>query len=146
MNLKRVAMAALACWVLYMGVSYVVHGVLLRPTYLKYTGIMRPEAQAASILPIGFAGALLGFFAFAYAYAKGYEGGSGVAEGVRFGVLVAIMICGFGTVWEYMVWPMGPRLFAVWVVDYVVEFAIYGMVAGAIYTPLPGASRRTAAV
>jgi hypothetical protein len=146
MNFKRVALAALACWVLYTCVSYVVHGVLLKPTYLKYVGLMRAEAQAASILPVGFAGALIGFFAFAYVYAKGYEGGNGVQEGLRFGVLVAIMICGFATVWEYMVWPMGPRLFAVWVIDYVVEFAIYGIVAGLIYKPLPGAARSTLAL
>jgi hypothetical protein len=144
MNFKRVALAAVACWVLYMVLSYVVHGVLLKPTYLKYAGAMRAEAQAASILPIGFAGALVGFFAFAYAYAKGYEGGSGVQEGLRFGVLVAIMICGFAVVWEYMVWPMGPRLFAAWVIDYFVEFSIYGILTGVIYKPASGAARRLA--
>jgi hypothetical protein len=135
MNFKRVALAALACWAVYMCLSYVVHGVLLKPTYLKYAGAMRPEAQAASILPIGFGAALIGFFAFAYAYAKGYEGGSGVQEGLRFGVLVAVMICAFAVVWEYMVWPMGPRLFGAWVVDYIVEFSIYGILTGLIYKP-----------
>jgi hypothetical protein len=142
MNLKRVAYSALACWTLYMALSYLVHGVLLRPTYLKYAGAMRPEAQAASILPIGFAAALVGFFAFAYAYAKGYEGGSGVREGLRFGVLVATMICAFAVVWEYMVWPMGPRLFGAWVVDYFVEFSIYGVLTGLIYKPAEGTLRR----
>jgi hypothetical protein len=142
MNIKRVALAALACWVLYMALSYVVHGVLLKPTYLKYAGAMREEAQAASILPIGFGAALVGFLAFAYAYAKGYEGGSGVQEGLRFGVLVAVMICGFAVVWEYMVWPMGPRLFGAWVVDYFVEFSIYGMLTGAIYRPALSVGRR----
>ena len=34
-------------------------------------------------IPVGFL--LVGFFAFAYAYARGFEGGSGVMEGVRFG-------------------------------------------------------------
>jgi hypothetical protein len=145
MNFKRVALAALACWLLYMCLSYVVHGVLLRPTYLKYAGAMRPEAQAASILPIGFAAALAGFFAFAYAYAKGYEGGSGIQEGLKFGVLVAVMICGFAVVWEYMVWPMGPRLFGAWVVDFFVEFSIYGMLTGSIYRPAAGTARRAVA-
>src|SRR5215210_1019757 len=142
MNFKRIALSALACWALYMVLSYVVHGVLLRPTYLKYAGAMRAEAQAASILPIGFGAALVGFFAFAYAYAKGYEGGSGLQEGLRFGVLVATMICGFAVVWEYMVWPMGPRLFGAWVVDYFVEFSIYGALTGAIYKPASGVPRR----
>ncbi|MEP6914690.1 MAG: hypothetical protein ABJC89_03560 [Acidobacteriota bacterium] len=142
MNLKRVALAALACWLLYMLLSYGFHGVLLRPTYLKYGGAMRAEAQGASILPIGFAAALAAFFAFAYAFAKGFGGGGGIADGLRFGLLIATMICGFGLVWEYMVWPMGPRLFGAWVVDAFVEFAIYGIVTALIYKPLPGVARR----
>jgi hypothetical protein len=142
MNFKRIALAALACWVLYMALSYVVHGVLLRPTYLKYGGAMRAEAQAASILPIGFAGALAGFFAFVYAYARGCRDRSSIQDGLQFGLLVAVMICGFATVWEYMVWPMGPRLFGAWVVDFLVEFSIYGILTGLIYKPLGGAGRR----
>ena len=35
---------------------------------------------------------LLAFFAFAYAFAKGYEGTNGVMEGIRFGVLTGIVV------------------------------------------------------
>jgi hypothetical protein len=142
MNFMRVAMAALAAWVLYMLMGYLVHGVLLRDLYMQYTGVMRPEAQAQAILPVNFGVVLVGFFAFAYAYAKGYEGGNGLQEGLRFGVLVGIMLCTFGTIWEYMVWPVGRRLLAAWLIDYIVEFALYGIVVGLIYEPaVPSAKR-----
>jgi hypothetical protein len=126
--------------------GYLVHGVLLRDTYLQYAGVMRPEAEANAILPVNFGLVLVGFFAFAYAYAKGYEGGSGLQEGLRFGVLVAIMLCTFVSIWQYMVWPAGRGLLAAWLVDYVVEFALYGMVVGVIYKPAALPSRRVAAV
>jgi hypothetical protein len=142
MNVKRVALAALGCWLLYMLLNYVLHGVLLRPTYLKYAGAMREEAQSAAILPVGFAAALAAFFAFTYLFARGFAGGNAVTEGLRYGLLVATMICGFALVWEFMVWPMGPRLFGAWVVDAFVEFSIYGIVTALIYQPLPGAARR----
>ena len=61
---------------------------------------MRPEAELMGNLPIGFAFLLLGFFAFAYVYAKGYEGGDGVVEGIRFGVLVSLIVVGFGLIWH----------------------------------------------
>ncbi len=142
MNFPRVALAAIAAWVLYLGVSFVVHGVLLKDTYLQYVGVMRPEAQANAILPIGFCFALVGFFAFAYAYAKGYEGGNGVQEGLRFGVLVGILLCAFGSIWDYMMWPISAGLLIAWLVDFIVEFAIYGMVVGLIYKPAAAAVRR----
>jgi hypothetical protein len=146
MNFARLALAAVAAWVLYMAMGYLVHGVLLRDTYLQYAGVMRPEAEANAILPVNFGLVLVGFFAFAYAYAKGYEGGSGLQEGLRFGVVVAIMLCTFVSIWQYMVWPAGRGLLAAWLVDYVVEFALYGMVVGVIYKPAALPSRRVAAV
>jgi hypothetical protein len=146
MNFPRVALAAVAAWVLYLGVSFVVHGVLLKDTYMQYAGVMRPEAQANAILPIGFGFALVGFFAFAYAYAKGYEGGSGIQEGLRFGVLVGILLCAFGSIWDYMMWPISAGLLTAWLVDFIVEFAIYGMVVGLIYRPAVPAARRVPAV
>jgi len=146
MNFPRVALAAVASWVLYLGIGFLVHAVLLKDTYLQYVAVMRPEAQANAILPIAFGCALVGFFAFAYAYAKGYEGGSGVQEGLRFGVLVGIMLCAFGSVWDYMMWPISAGLLAAWLIDFVVEFAIYGMVVGLIYKPTAAPVRRPAVV
>lgn len=144
MNFTRVASAALAAWVLYMVMGYLVHGLLLSDLYRQYTGLMRPQAQQQTILPINFGVVLVGFFAFAYAYAKGYEGGNGLQEGLRFGVLVGIMLCTFGTIWEYMVWPVGRRLLAAWLIDYIVEFALYGIVVGLIYKPAALPARRVA--
>jgi hypothetical protein len=107
---------------------------------------MRPEAEAGAILPIGFGFALVGFFAFAYAYAKGYEGGRGLQEGLRFGVLVGILLCCFGAIWDYMVWPVAPRLAVLWMVDFILEFALYGAIVGAIYRPAPRTVRIPAAI
>jgi hypothetical protein len=146
MNFTRVAMAAIAAWALYFGISFVVHGVLLKDTYMHYAGVMRPEAQANAILPLGFGFALVGFFAFAYAYAKGYEGGNGVQEGLRFGVLVGIFLCAFGSIWSYMMWPISTKLLTAWLVDNIVEFAIYGMVVGLIYRPAVPSVRRVSPV
>lgn len=135
MNLVRVALAAIAAWIVYLGVSFVVHTILLVDIYQQHRAVMRPEEQANAILPVGFVFALVGFFAFAYAYAKGYEGGSGLQEGLRFGVLIGILICCFSTIWGYMVWPMSGTLLIAWMLDYIIEFAIYGMLVGVIYKP-----------
>jgi hypothetical protein len=145
MNFPRVAMAAIAGWLVYLVVSFLVHNVLLAGVYAEHAAVMRAQAEQMGILPIGLGVALIGFFAFAYAYAKGYEGGNGVQEGLRFGVLVGILICCFSIVFEYMAWPMSPRLLAAWLVEYIVEFAIYGVIVGLVYKPRTVA-RRPAAI
>lgn len=146
MNLARVAMAAVVAWVVYLGVSFVVHTMLLKDLYLQHLSAMRPEVDQNGILPIGFMFALVGFFAFAYTYAKGYEGGSGAQEGLRFGVLVGILICSFRVIWDHMVWPVSLQLTAAWMVDYIVEFALYGMIVGGIYKPAARTARAGVAI
>ncbi|MDP6581906.1 MAG: hypothetical protein QF681_14725 [Vicinamibacterales bacterium] len=61
---------------------------------------------------------------------------------MRFGVLVAIMLICFAGVWGYVVFPISAGLAAALAIDYIVEFAAYGMIVGAIYKlPPRGASR-----
>src|SRR6185503_10243448 len=59
MNLPRVAIAAVVAWVVYVGVSFVVHTMLLDDLYMQHLSAMRPEADQARILPIGFVFALV---------------------------------------------------------------------------------------
>jgi hypothetical protein len=141
MNLPRVALAAIVAWIMYLGVSFLVHTVILDTLYKQHLAAMRPAAEQAAILPVGFVFALVGFFAFAYTYAKGYEGSSGAQEGLRFGVLVGILICCFRVIWDHMVWPVSLQLTAAWMVEYIVEFALYGTVVGLVYKPAPRAAR-----
>ena len=144
MNFPRVALAAIVAWIVYLGVSFLVHGLLLSELYQQHAAHTRPEDAQMAILPIGLGLALVGFFAFSYAYAKGYEGGSGVQEGLRFGVLVGLMLCTFAATFQYMVWPVSTSLLIAWLLDYVLEFALYGMVVGLIYRPLASHVRRLA--
>ena len=133
MNLPRVAIAAVVAWIVSLGIGFVVNTVLLADLARANTPPMRPEADITGMLPMGFLFLLAGFFAFAYAYAKGYEGRNGVMEGIRFGVLVAVIITGFAGIWQYIVFPISGSMSAAIIVDTFVELPIYGAIVGALY-------------
>jgi hypothetical protein len=40
-----------------------------------------------------------------------------------------------------MVWPVSLQLTAAWMVEYIVEFALYGVIVGLVYKPVPRAAR-----
>jgi hypothetical protein len=146
MNYARIAAAAVVAWVVSLGIGLFVNLVLLADLARANTPPMRPEAEIMGLLPLGFAFLLLGFFAFAYAYARGYEGGNGLMEGVRFGVVVALIIIGFAGIWQYIVFPISEALTVAMVIDTLVEAAIYGAIVGVIYKPAGvGAGRRVGA-
>jgi len=135
MNFARVAASALAAWVVSIPIGFVVNSVLLEDLYAANAAAMRPQEAVMANVPLGFAGMLVGFFAFAYMYAKGYEGTNGTLEGIRFGVLVALVVSGFGLVWQYVVFPISATMMIGSVVDSIVEMAIYGAIVGTIYKP-----------
>jgi len=146
MNFPRLAVAAFAAWVAFVALGFLVNTVLLADLYHQHAAVMRPQDQAIRLMPFAFGLSLVGFFAFSYAYAKGYEGGNGIQEGLRFGVLVGLMLCSFAAVWYYLSWPASTQLFLAWVIDFIVEFSIFGMIVGAIYKPRPTATRRGSAL
>jgi hypothetical protein len=135
-NFGRVAAAALVAWIVYLGLSPLVNNVLLAELYARHAGVFRPQAEMN--VAAGLAATLLGFFVFAYAYAKGYEGGPGAVEGLRFGVLVGLLLATFSVAWNYVVLPVSGALAAAWTVDVIVEMAIYGTAVGLIYKPHGG--------
>lgn len=135
MNFSRLTLAAVLAWLAFCVIGFIAHGVLMDDLYAAHRSILRPDTESNARLPLSFAVSLVGFFAFAYAYAKGYEGGSGAAEGLRFGVLIGVMLIAFVTIWDYMIFPLSRTFLLAMVIDYIVEFAIYGAIVGAIYRP-----------
>jgi hypothetical protein len=139
-------MAAVITWVVSLVVGYVVNTFLFAGLYASNQAVLRSDADITGKLPLGFVFLLLGFFAFAYMYAKGYEGGSGVMEGLRFGLCAAILVTGFGLIWQYVLYPITGTLAVAIIVDSIVEFALYGVIVGVIYKPAAHAVRRPATV
>ena len=135
MNFLRVGLAALAAWVVFLALGFLIHAVMLNDMWqaLMRDGVARSAATGNALMPLGFGLALPGCLAFAYAYAKGYEGGPGLQEGLRFGVLVGLMIVTFGLVWNYVTFPLPSEYLTMTAVATVIEFAALGMVVGLVY-------------
>jgi hypothetical protein len=136
-------MAAVAAWMAAMLVGYVVNDFLLAEIYEANQGAMRPDAEIDARVPYGVGFMIVGYFAFAYVYAKGYEAGNGVMEGIRFGVLVALLVFCFGIGWQWILFPISATMAVVGIVDAIFEYALYGAIVGAIYRPRTDASPGT---
>ena len=139
MNFSRLALAAVSAWLVSLALGFVVNTWLMAAIYQAHAHVFRPQADMN--LPLGFGVQLVAFFAFAYMYAKGYEGTTGVQEGLRFGVLVRLLLIGFATTWNYVTLPVSGTMGAYWTVDVLLEMAIYGAVVGFVYRPRPSVQR-----
>ena len=146
MNYPRIALAGIAAWCASMALGYVIHDLWLARLYQANAWAYRHPEDIRELLPIGLAAHLLGSLAFAFAYAKGYEPdreASGIAQGIRFGLIIAIIVDGFAVVWNYVTEPIAPRLGVLQVLGIVGQFGICGAIVGLVYHPSRVALPRT---
>jgi hypothetical protein len=140
MNLSRTALAAVCAFVAY----FVVGGLMaalpsLRNEFLKYPTVYRSKEAMKSVMPAGMAAMFLAMLVLAVIYAMLYQGGSGIAEGTRFGALIGVFaVCAF-VLHNYVNLNIGLKLTLEQAAVYFVEWTVVGIVIGLIYKPmLPG--------
>jgi len=144
MNYGRLALAAIAAWVVDAVYGFVVYGTVLSSEFGRYPGVYRPNEVGPSNLPVIFVGILLAMFVASYVYAKGYEGGSGIQEGMRFGVLMGLLVLGYSGIVNYAILNIGRRLAGSVAIAGLVEWTIAGIVIGAVYKPAAQFKSRSA--
>ncbi|MCX6537512.1 MAG: hypothetical protein NT151_01055 [Acidobacteria bacterium] len=136
MNFGRLAAAALVSWLAHLALTGIVWGTVLPDLFRQHAALLRAPSDMNLVL--GYGASLVGFFVFAYAYAKGYEGGAGLVEGLRYGVLIGLLLAAFAGVWSYVMMPISAAFAAAIVVDCIIEMAAYGAIVGLIYRPVAG--------
>ena len=147
MDYKRIALAAVVAWVVDSAYGVIVWMKLLGGEFAKYPALFRPEADMNAHLPLAFAGSLLAMFVLATIYAKGYEGGKGVVEGMRFGILMALFTLGFVSIGLYASFNLGRRIAVMASAASFLEMIVVGAVIGLMYKPATAARTvRTAAM
>ena len=134
MNYGRIAAAAIAAAFVDAVYGFLVYGMLLTGSFAQYPGVYRPQADT-SYMPFLFAGILLATVAASCIYAKGYEGGAGIQEGLRFGALIGLFSVGYTVVVNYATMNIGPTLASSMAAAAFVEWLLVGMVIGAVYRP-----------
>ena len=135
MNIARLALAAIAGLVVEICYGFVVYGLLLSGEFAKFPALYRSAETGPGYLPLMFAGVLVAIVAASIIYAKGYEGGSGVQEGMRFGALVGLVMVGYVAGVNYAIMNIGKRLAVYYGLAALVEWVAIGIVIGFVYSP-----------
>ena len=121
--------------------SFLVHGVLLNSDYMQLPNLFRTEADAQKYFPLMILAHVMLSGAFVWIYARGTEAKPWMAQGVRFGIAVALLT----TVPTYMIYfvvqPMPGDMVIKQIVYDGVLMVILGMIVAWMYrntaTPSP---------
>ncbi len=138
MNYSRIILAALGGFVAYLAVGFVVFALTaatMKREFAKYPAVYRPQESMKGVMPFGMAAMLVAILVLAVLYAMVYRGGSGLAEGARFGALIGLfVVCAF-VVHNWMMLNIESKLTLYQAVSYFVQWAVVGVAIGLIYRP-----------
>ncbi len=136
MNTKRMALASLAVLGVFFIADGVVNTVLLADLYKQTASVWRPESEIASNMWLMWLGTLILAPLFVLIYAKGYEANKpSLSQGVRYGLIVGILIFAPQCLAWYAVLPIPAVLPVWWFVTGMVESVAAGAVTALVYRP-----------
>jgi hypothetical protein len=135
-NYSRIFLAAFAAFVVYFAIGGLWFSIpAFRAEFSSYPAVYRSQDSVKSVMPGGMAAMFLSMIVLAVLYAMVYKGGSGLAEGARFGALIGVFaVCAF-VIHNYVNLNIGLRLTVLQSVTYLVAWLITGIVIGLIYRP-----------
>ena len=136
-NFGRFAIAAVVATVVDAAYGFVVYGNLLQSEFARHPGVYRPEDVAVGYMPYLFLGTFIAIVAATYMYAKGYEGGGGLQEGLGFGVALGVFAVGYSGIVNFAVLNIGRRLGGSMIIAAFAEWVLAGIVIGLVYKPRP---------
>jgi len=136
MNYSRIALAGLGATVAYFALGFLLFALLpLADEVRQFAAVYRPEESMKRVAPVGMVAMLLSMMALAALYAFAFRGASSVAQGVRFGFLVAVFAAGSFVLHNYVSLNIGLRLALLQAVAYFIQMLGSGVVVALIYRP-----------
>ncbi len=132
MNWKRLIIAWIAVFIAFQVMDYVVHTLILGPTYMAMTDVWRSDMMDKMwmFIPMG----IIITFLFVYIFVKGYEN-KGRMEGLRYGLIIGLFMNIPAAFSSHVLYPIEMGLAVKWFVFGMVEFIIAGIILAAIYKP-----------
>jgi len=131
------ALATLGATAVYFALGGLLFGLgPLRREFEKYPAVYRTADDMKSVMPYGILAMLLSILVLAVLYAMLYRGGSGAAEGARFGALIGLFAVGSFVLHNYVNLNIGLKLTLEQALAYFIQWTLVGLVIGLIYRPL----------
>ena len=130
MNIKKFVIASIVVFIVFEILNFIIHGPLLGSIYEEAKSVWRPDMMDKMWI-IHITNFIFSFL-FVYIFTKGYEN-KGIVEGLRFGLIIGLLMNVVGMFNQYAVYPLPFSLAIQWFIYGIIQYVICGAVAASIY-------------
>lgn len=136
MNWKKLWLAALAVYVVYLATTFFIHSVILGGYYMKpeVVNALRPEAEMSAHTWLRFLTMAVFAYFFTFIFAKGHER-KGLMEGIRFGIYIGVFTYFVSSFEQFIIYPIPHTVAWYWTLAGLVQSVLMGITAALVYKP-----------
>jgi hypothetical protein len=135
MNVKKTAIAVVAGFVLQMAGSYLLHSVILMNSYMATSELWRSQDAMGHRMWVMLVAQFLFVLGAVLIYQRGAEKKSPVGQGIRFGILLALVSIVPGSLINYVTIPVPHRLALHWIAGEGLQCILLGILTAFICQP-----------
>ena len=130
---KKFFIAWLVLFVAWMAGDFLVHGVLLKSDYVQLAKLYRSDAESQAYFPWMLFAHVLMAGAFAWIYTRGREPKPWLAQGVRYGIAVALLGVIPGYLIYYAVQPLPGEMVVKQIIFSGILIVVLGIIVAWLY-------------
>lgn len=131
--MKKLVIASVATFVILMATNYLVHSIWLMPDYDAIPLSHRSPWGIQHRFWAMVVGQVFFSVMFAYIYTRGRENKAWIEQGIRYGILLALLTVVPTSLSEYTVYIVPYRLAIKWMVAGGIQLVLAGLVVAAIF-------------
>ena len=124
---KKFIISAVVIFALTVVLGFIVHGVVLHDDYAQLANLVRPQQEMGRYYGYLLFGQALFSVAFVWVYLKGKENKPFLAQGIRYGIVIAILTTVSAYLIYYAVYPVPGALVVKQIVLDSISVIIFGI-------------------
>jgi hypothetical protein len=140
---KKFLISWIVVFIAWMVGSFIVHGTLLHDEYLRLSNLFRTETEAQRHFPLMLVAHLILSGAFVWIYSRGVENRPWLAQGIRFGLAVALLTAVPTYMIYYVVQPMPGSVVVKQILFDGILIVLLGILVASLYRNVAMARRVT---
>ena len=125
-------LAVLVFFIVFQLIDFVTHSIILKDTYESLQHLWRTDMS--NYMWVYYVSSVILSFLFVYIFTRGYQG-RGWLEGLRYGILIGLLMQGVGMLNQFFVYPVPAGLVAQWFIYGMINYMICGIFVALIYKP-----------
>jgi hypothetical protein len=140
MDMKKTAIAVIAGYVLQMGGSYLLHSVILMRSYTATADLWRSEDAMGHRMWEMLVAQFIFVLAAVLIYQRGAEKKGALGQGIRYGILLAMVSIVPASLIEYVTVPVPHTIAFHWIVGEGLQCILLGLLTAFICQPKDSAA------